>query len=327
MSPVRSHRAPAVVGRDEVRRVGLRAVVVLFDDRGSPDEQFAERLAVPGDRLVVVVDDPHFKAGREQPLFRPFVEFRLAIGTGHRRGRSGDRADTHRLGHPHACSIVTSCSSSYRRITSRGAALPADDDPLQRGEIAAVLVEVVEHVDPDGGHARRERHALGLDQLDEVRGVRGRSRIHLFRAGHRHGVGELPRVYVKHGNDGHHHVVLGDVERGGRHHHHRVGVDHLVRVLDALRLPRGAGGVTHPGRVVLRERRPRFYRVGVRDQLLERRERQVGLRLRHRITHDDDLADAVDPVPQSVERRDGVAVDDQHVVRGVVDDVLDVVVL
>jgi len=86
-------------------------------------------------------------------------------------------------------------------------------------------------------------------------------------------------------------------------------------------------GVTHPGRVVLRERRPRFYRVGVRDQLLERRERQVGLRLRHRITHDDDLADAVDPVPQSVERRDGVAVDDQHVVRGVVDDVLDVVVL
>ncbi len=99
----------------------------------------------------------------------------------------------------------------------------ANDHPGQRLNAFPGLAQVRKQIEPNGGHPRRHRHALFVNER------RQRGSVTHFVTGHHHlgacyraRIGIAPGVDVKHRHNRQHHVTAGNVHRIG--YQRRVGV-------------------------------------------------------------------------------------------------------
>jgi hypothetical protein len=214
------------------RPAGLLEVAV--DHPVAADLQVAEGDAVVGKRGVARARDPEVDAEHRPALL---LAERIA-------GRLVPAAMLRLEGFtvpsglnsvmPQACSTSMPWRSRKARIIAGGAAAPADHHALQRARREGVLFHVLQQGEPDGRHARREGHALGLEELEEARAVEVGARQDQLGARHRRRHKGCPGVDVEHGDHGKHDLGGGQAE-GVRHAHGKaVQQRRAVRVERAL---------------------------------------------------------------------------------------------
>ena len=183
---------------------------------------------------------------------------------------------------------------------------------------------------PHRGDGAGDRHPLGRHQPQQVRRFRGRAGQHQRGARHHRAVGQAPGAGVEHRDDREDDVAFAEADQAGREGAQAVQHGGPVAVEHAFGRPGRAGGVAEAGgQVLLREREAGLERardrIGRRDQLVVvrdpgvRRDFGVGAVGQHH------------PVPHlrqfpgtRPDPREQPAVDEHHVVLGVVDDVLEV---
>ena len=152
------------------------------------------------------------------------------------------RQERARLGHPVACEHID--AAVHRLLGERLRQRRAADHHLQAGEIDIGLRGRIEQHLQDRWHAMGERHALGLDQLDQQRRI-VTARIDLLDAGKRRRPREAPRVNMEHRRDRHIDVVAMEaalLRRKAKHGEFRHCMQHqlAVAVVDAFRQPGGS---------------------------------------------------------------------------------------
>ena len=305
---------PAVLG-PAFRLVG-RVEVAARDPRAA-DLELAHRLAVPRQDVPVDVAVAQLDERQRDSLHRDVVEPRVVIRFVQVAEKLRGRCDRRRFGHPPAVDDVEAVPllepGNHRPRRRR----PADEHPLQAREIPAVGlgVEHREDAHPDRRHARRPRHALLHERVEQALRIEVRTRVHELRADHRCEIRVAPRVRMEHRHDGQDRVGLGDTEphRVAGCNAERVQHRRAVRVEDALRHPGRAARVTHGRRLVLVELgvAPRV-RIGAREQLLVA------------VLDDDHVLD-LRAVDEQVEQRLEAPVDDHGAVAGMRRDVREIV--
>ena len=129
----------------------------------------------------------------------------------------------------------------------------ADYGAVHGAEFELLLAHELEQREPDRGYARRNRYALGLEQLIKTLAVELGAREYHLGAGQSATIGQGPGVGVKHGHNRQQYVAGADIEGVGQRC--RVGMDHsgAVRVEHAFRIAGGAGGVAKRGSGALLE--------------------------------------------------------------------------
>ena len=158
-------------------------------------------------------------------------------------------------------------AANHRR--RRGAS--ADDDRAQRAQIvlARVLIELLQHAEPDRRHAGRQRDAFADEQLEHALRVEMRTGKHLPGTEQRRRERQAPGVHVEHRDDRQDGVALADRQRVDQPLAERMQDHRTVRVQHALRPAGRARRVAHRRGVVFVERRLDVARrIGGREEIL-----------------------------------------------------------
>ena len=304
---------PAVV-RPAIGLVGR--VVVAGRDPRPADLELAHRLVVPRDLVAVGVLRAQLDERERNALHLDVVELLRPLLVLQGPGEVADRRDRRRLRHAPAVDdreVVPRLVRVDHRPRRRRAAA---EHALEPGEVplAGIRVELREDAKPDRRHARRPRHLLLLERVEQALAVEVRARVDDVRADHRREVRVAPRVRVEHRHHRQERVGLGErmAERRARGDAERVEDRRAVRVDDALRHARRAARVAHGRGLVLVELRVLpLVRVGAGQQLLVR------------VLDDEDVLDRR-LVLELVEQRQQHLVDDDDLVAGVRRDVREV---
>jgi len=132
----------------------------------------------------------------------------------------------------------------------------ADEDPTNRAHVVHpwMLIQLVQHSQPDRRHARGEGHALAGDQFEKALASRCGPGNTCAAPKSVASERQTPRVHVKHRHDRENSVSFADAQSVNEPLAERVQDDRAVRVQHAFRSARGARRVTHGGRGLLVER-------------------------------------------------------------------------
>ncbi len=185
-------------------------------------------------------------------------------------------------------------------------------------ELAGVRVEVLQHAHPDRRHAAGQRDALGVEQIDQARGIEVRPRHHQLGADHHRRERHPPGVGVEHRHHRQDDVVLADAHAVIEREAEGVQHERAVRVEDALRVAGRAGRVAHRGGGALVGVGEILRRLGPGDQrLVFERSRRPPAWSRRRRSSTGTLTRRAHLFPQ----RQQALVDEDGAVLRVVDDV------
>ena len=155
----------------------------------------------------------------------------------------------HALGYPIASSGVT---IQIAHETLRRSSTAAQDTYVsRRTPVRSALFHFGENREPDRGHGAAQGDVFVHDQVQQAGRIKKRSRQDQLCSHHGASERESPAVYMKHGGSEKCAVVLGDCAT--IRHRLRHGVQHQrsMRIENAFRASRGAGGEAHGGTVQL----------------------------------------------------------------------------
>ncbi|MNM56614.1 hypothetical protein D3C81_677890 [compost metagenome] len=237
--------------------------------RGS-QHQLALSLAICREEIAIAIDDRCLHQ-RHRDTCLDAVGHAFVVAAGLQfivqvRGRN-QRA---RLGHAIGCSQLN--APGQRRLIKRAVERTATDYDLPAAEVLALGARTIEQHLQDGRYAVRECDLLVPPELDQHFGLVS-ARIHLLHAEHGRRVRDAPGMHVKHGRDGHVHIVAAKqahaVDTAG-YRSCRQGVQHQLPVgeIHPFWVPGGASGVESGGDRVLVEIREVVHRAGRRQELL-----------------------------------------------------------
>src|SRR5580693_3257522 len=228
--------------------------IVGTGDPGTANFHLTDGLAVVGQHLPVVVDDPGFHTAYRLTLARTERPVLVLRGARRRPGHGG-----HRRGFGHAPQLadlnaVFVLEGTHQRHQHGRAA--ARHYPQRRHVVAGIVVQVVHDVVPDGGHRPGHGGPQLLDHVDQRLGVQMAIGQHQVGARHQRRVWQAPGVGVEHRHDRQHAIAGTDANAVAATGGHGVQIARTVAVDDAFRVASGATGVTHCGRAVLVDVRP-----------------------------------------------------------------------
>ena len=307
--------------------VGLGIPVVLGADPRPADEDLADRLAVVGQAVEVLVEDVEFEPRHEQARLGDVVELlvqgqprvlMLHAASGQRRQRTGFRHPP-TLDHLDVQGLVEPADQRRRRRRT-----PAGN-ARQGREVVGIRVGVDERLDalPDGRHAGRDRHPLRRHQRNQALRGHETMRHHLLAAEHECRPWQTPAHGVEHRHDAEQGIGRGQAHAVGHALGKSVQVLRAVLVLDTLGVPRRAAGVAEPERCGLVEFRPPVARRFPGDEILvvDGVGHVRGPVLETRLDRNHDAFNRRDAPGERAEQGQRVGVGDDQPVFGVADDV------
>ena len=315
---------PAVGVEDVAVPLAVAAAEVARDDPRTLDQQAPE--AGPVARLFRTIgpDDLHLDAEQRATLLGAEGDLVGERQCGDLGRRRAERADRRHLGHPPE--LVDGDAMDREGLDHRPwHRRPADVDPRQLAEAAAVRGKVLEEREPDRRHGEGEVDALVDDQPLERRGVEVRAIEHQRRPGKGGRIGHAPRVDVEHWCDRQHHRPRAERHDIGPGRGHGMEHGRPVAVEDALGVAGRAAGVAQPGGFALGEVGPGQRGVAGGEQVFVAEE--VEAARRHVVAvGEDDEGDAGQARRDPLDERQEGQVEQQDAVARVRRDIDDLVV-
>jgi hypothetical protein len=153
----------------------------------------------------------------------------------------------------------------HARDQGFGAGRAANEDPLERRQIAAILLEPVHHAEPDGRNPYGHGDGLLAHQAHEAVTVELAAGQDQPGPGCGHRERQPPAVGVEHRNGEQQGVARGDGECVGLERAQGVEIVRAVRVEHAPRIAGGARGVAKAGGSLLGEIAPAVGRTLPRE--------------------------------------------------------------